>query len=308
MRIFDQTFSTEGAEMVKPDIEMLPYLNQMPGTAKEQALVYFPIYLITYAFEGKTWSAVISATSGEVFTSEYPTRSSTRISDGGGGRIHSVPGRGAAGDGQPRAGSGIDGIDRDRTFRRLIHGGQEDVRTWEFKSVSIVPPAAAHIQMAEGENVVNCKYCNSTLFIEGDFRCHHHRLQEQDLEDSGGSRQGQLVPQWLEGRDLPARPSCSRSTPSTCRSGTRTSGSWAGYADMRSEPTATGRPYPHRAHTEGGEMVLHEYRTSSRDRLRPGRPGHQAPAQLRRRIGVRGLRDDPHLRGDHQARTMRWTT
>ncbi|OPY31849.1 MAG: hypothetical protein A4E32_01453 [Methanomassiliicoccales archaeon PtaU1.Bin124] len=77
MRIFDQTFSVGSAEMVKPDIEMLPYLNQMPGTAKEQALVYFPIYLMEYSFGGKSWSAVISATSGEVFTAEYPTRSST---------------------------------------------------------------------------------------------------------------------------------------------------------------------------------------------------------------------------------------
>lgn len=77
MRIFDQTFSTEGVEMIKPDIEMLPYLNQMPGKPKEQALVYFPIFVIEYLFQEKTWKAVISATSGEVFTNEYPTRSST---------------------------------------------------------------------------------------------------------------------------------------------------------------------------------------------------------------------------------------
>lgn len=76
MRIFDQSFATNGVELLKPDIEMLPYLNQMPGKAKEQALVYLPIFLLDYSFGGKTWHAVISATSGEVFTAEYPTRSS----------------------------------------------------------------------------------------------------------------------------------------------------------------------------------------------------------------------------------------
>ena len=63
--------------MITPDIEMLPYLNQLPGKVKEQALVYFPIYSLEYSFGGKNWRAIISATSGEVFSSEFPTRSSS---------------------------------------------------------------------------------------------------------------------------------------------------------------------------------------------------------------------------------------
>lgn len=77
IKIFDNKFDTAGVEMVKPDIEMLPYLNQLPGKAKEQSLVYFPIYILDYTFDGKSWKAIISATTGEIFSGDYPKRSSS---------------------------------------------------------------------------------------------------------------------------------------------------------------------------------------------------------------------------------------
>ena len=53
IRVFDSTFDLNGVEMTKPDIEMFPYLNRLPGTAKEQALVYFPIFHTRIQFQGQ---------------------------------------------------------------------------------------------------------------------------------------------------------------------------------------------------------------------------------------------------------------
>ena len=77
LKIFDPSFDTQGAELVKPDIEMLSYLNTLPGKPKEQALVYFPIWKIDYVFNQKKYEVVLDGSSGEVFSSEFPMRSST---------------------------------------------------------------------------------------------------------------------------------------------------------------------------------------------------------------------------------------
>ncbi len=76
LKIFDDKFDSSGAELIKPDIEMTTYLNDLPGTAKEQALVYFPIWRLDYVFEQRTFVVVISASSGEVFSADFPQRSS----------------------------------------------------------------------------------------------------------------------------------------------------------------------------------------------------------------------------------------
>ena len=77
LKIFDTTFDTKGAELIKPDIEMTAYLNQLPGKPKEQALVYFPIWKLDYVFNQKKYEAIVDASSGEVFSSEFPTRGSS---------------------------------------------------------------------------------------------------------------------------------------------------------------------------------------------------------------------------------------
>jgi len=77
LKIFDPSFDTQGAELVKPDIEMLSYLNTLPGKPKEQALVYFPIWKIDYVFNQKKFEVVLDGSSGEVFSAEFPTRSSS---------------------------------------------------------------------------------------------------------------------------------------------------------------------------------------------------------------------------------------
>ena len=77
LKIFDSKFDTAGAELVRPDIEMLHYLDSIPGKPKEQALVYFPIWILDYSFQGKRYQAVVDASSSEVFASSFPTRSST---------------------------------------------------------------------------------------------------------------------------------------------------------------------------------------------------------------------------------------
>ncbi len=76
LKIFDPSFDTQGAELIKPDIEMMSYLSTLPGKPKEQALVYFPIWKVDYVFNQKKYGVVIDGSSGEVFSSEFPTRSS----------------------------------------------------------------------------------------------------------------------------------------------------------------------------------------------------------------------------------------
>ena len=55
---------------------MLHYLDSLPGKGKEQALVYFPIWTIDYTFGGSGYTAVVDASSSEVFASSFPTRGS----------------------------------------------------------------------------------------------------------------------------------------------------------------------------------------------------------------------------------------
>jgi len=76
LKIFDPSFDTKGAEMIKPDIEMMSYLNALPGKPKEQALVYVPIWKVDYVFDQKKYEVVVDGSSGEVFASLFPTRSS----------------------------------------------------------------------------------------------------------------------------------------------------------------------------------------------------------------------------------------
>lgn len=76
LKIFDASFDVGGAELIKPDIEMTAYSEKLPGTPKEQALVFFPIWKLDYVFNQKRYEVVIDASAGEVFSSEFPTRSS----------------------------------------------------------------------------------------------------------------------------------------------------------------------------------------------------------------------------------------
>jgi len=77
LKIFDANFDVGGAELIKPDIEMTSYLNNLPGKPKEQALVYFPIWKIDYVFNQKRYEVVLDGSSGEVFSAGFPTRGSS---------------------------------------------------------------------------------------------------------------------------------------------------------------------------------------------------------------------------------------
>lgn len=76
LQIFDATFNTSGADITQPDIAMTHYLSSLPGRAKEQSLVFFPIWKIDYKFKGQGYQVVVDASSSEVFSSSFPTRSS----------------------------------------------------------------------------------------------------------------------------------------------------------------------------------------------------------------------------------------
>jgi hypothetical protein len=76
LKIFDATFDSAGAELIKPDIEMLHYMDSLPGQGKEQSLVFFPIWTIEYTFNGTKYQVVVDASSSEVFAATFPVRSS----------------------------------------------------------------------------------------------------------------------------------------------------------------------------------------------------------------------------------------
>lgn len=76
LKIFDASFDTGGAEMVQPDIEMQSYMDSLPGEPIEQALVFFPIWRLSYIFEQKRFEVIIEASAGEIFASAFPTRGS----------------------------------------------------------------------------------------------------------------------------------------------------------------------------------------------------------------------------------------
>ena len=76
LKIFDANYNVGNAELIKPDIEMLSYMQTLPGKPIEQALVYFPIWNISYTFEGKPYTVVVDGVSGEVFSANFPVRGS----------------------------------------------------------------------------------------------------------------------------------------------------------------------------------------------------------------------------------------
>jgi hypothetical protein len=76
LKIFDGSYSTEGVELVKPDIEMSSYLSQLSGKPKEQALVYFPIWKVDYVLDQKRYEVVVDGSSGQIFAATFPGRGS----------------------------------------------------------------------------------------------------------------------------------------------------------------------------------------------------------------------------------------
>ncbi len=76
--IFDDKVSIGDAKLIEPDIGIGSYIGEMPGDAIDQALVYFPIYEITYEFEGKSYDVVIDGSSGRVYSGPSPSRSSAQ--------------------------------------------------------------------------------------------------------------------------------------------------------------------------------------------------------------------------------------
>ena len=74
LKVFDQKYDFGGVELEQPNIEMMAYMDRMPGEAKEQALVYFPIYTVTYDYEGSRYQVTIDGSSGEVFSTTWPPR------------------------------------------------------------------------------------------------------------------------------------------------------------------------------------------------------------------------------------------
>jgi hypothetical protein len=74
LKVFDQKYDFGGVDLVQPNIGMVAYMDNLPGSPKEQALVYFPVYQVDYQYDGRGWQVVVDGSSGEVFAADYPPR------------------------------------------------------------------------------------------------------------------------------------------------------------------------------------------------------------------------------------------
>ncbi|MCP1662870.1 MULTISPECIES: hypothetical protein [Methanocalculus] len=74
--LYDSSFDAGDALVEEVEINMDAYLEEMPGTPKEQSLIYFPIYSVTYSFNGEEFNAIIDGSGGTVYAGTFPTRSS----------------------------------------------------------------------------------------------------------------------------------------------------------------------------------------------------------------------------------------
>jgi DNA-directed RNA polymerase subunit RPC12/RpoP len=74
LKVFDQKYDFGEVQLDQPNIEMVAYLDKLPGEPKEQALVYFPIYNMEYDYGGQRYQVTIDGSSGEVFASAWPPR------------------------------------------------------------------------------------------------------------------------------------------------------------------------------------------------------------------------------------------
>jgi DNA-directed RNA polymerase subunit RPC12/RpoP len=74
IKVYDKDYPVGDIELLKPDIDMSAYLPGLQGAAKEQSLVYFPIWTFRYQYNGQAFDAVIDGSSGEVFAADYPVR------------------------------------------------------------------------------------------------------------------------------------------------------------------------------------------------------------------------------------------
>jgi hypothetical protein len=74
IKIYDKDYPVGGVDLLKPDIDMSAYTPQLAGAAKEQSLLYFPIWTVNYQYDGRPYELVIDGSSGQVFVADYPVR------------------------------------------------------------------------------------------------------------------------------------------------------------------------------------------------------------------------------------------
>jgi hypothetical protein len=77
IKIFDQSINGQRSILIQPDMDMTSYMANLPGRPIEQALVYFPIWIIEYEYKGRPYNVVIDGSTGETFATDYPRRAET---------------------------------------------------------------------------------------------------------------------------------------------------------------------------------------------------------------------------------------
>ena len=74
IKVYDSKFDVGTAEVNQPDIDMMAYLPTLPGKAKEQAMVFFPLYSVKYTYGPAQYDVVIDGSTGEVSAASWPPR------------------------------------------------------------------------------------------------------------------------------------------------------------------------------------------------------------------------------------------
>jgi hypothetical protein len=78
LELYDHTLDATAVDPTVPLDTVKKWLadnQQIPSQSiKEASLVHLPIYLFKYAFEGRTYTAVVDAATSKVFANNYPSK------------------------------------------------------------------------------------------------------------------------------------------------------------------------------------------------------------------------------------------
>ncbi len=168
LKIFDASFDAGGAELIKPDIEMLSYMSSLPGKPLEQSLVYFPIWKVDYVFNQKRYEVVLDGSSGEVFAAEFPPRSSGAYIVVAAVGFFAFVAEGLVATASIPLAAILMGVTVAGVFMAALCTSQGGCDMTGISVGLTCPACGGVVSTAEGEDVVACPYCSSTLFIEGD--------------------------------------------------------------------------------------------------------------------------------------------
>ncbi|MFA5295196.1 MAG: hypothetical protein WC382_06745 [Methanoregulaceae archaeon] len=76
IRVWDQNFDPGDAEVLDIAIPPSTYIPDLRGELNEQAIIYVPIFTISYGYDENAYLVVIDGATGQVYPGLFPVRSS----------------------------------------------------------------------------------------------------------------------------------------------------------------------------------------------------------------------------------------